>query len=80
MRIKNFVVDVRLLLESFANASFSWVNCEANRATHFLARWSMLNFVLGSFNLGNNHAAKCNFRGGVPLSYWHSVAPLLFLL
>ena len=51
---------MRLLLGSFANSSVSWVNREANRAAHSLARWSMLNSVFGSFDLGNSPSAFAN--------------------
>ena len=42
------------------NSSVSWVNREANRVAHSLARWSMLNSVFGSFDLGNSPSAFAN--------------------
>ena len=59
-RIKNFVADVRLQFGRFANASFSWVNCEVNKVAHSLVRWPMLNSVFGSFDLGNSPFAFVN--------------------
>ena len=60
-RIKNFVAGVRLLLESSLNVGFiSQVNHEANRAAHSLARWSMLNSIFGTFDLGNSLTAFIN--------------------
>ena len=59
-RINNFVGGVRLLLESSLNVSFSQVNHEANRAAYSLARWSMLNSIFGTFDLGNSLTAFIN--------------------
>ena len=51
---------MRLQLGSFENSSFSWVNREANREAHSLARWSILNYFFGYFVLGNSPFAFVN--------------------
>lgn len=59
-RIRNFVAGVRLLSESFANVTFSQVNPKANKAAHSIAKWSMLNSVFVTFDLGNSPTAFIN--------------------
>ena len=52
-RIKTITQETIAALEPLPNPTFCWVSRKANIATHTLARWSLLNNFVSSFDVTN---------------------------
>ena len=56
-RIRNIIREILISTQMLPSLSFCWVPREANMAAHILAKWSLQNIFVGSFDLG--HCPSC---------------------
>ena len=59
-KIRNIIHEIKVASDFSPNPSFKWVAHEANMAAHTLARWSLQNRFVGTFDVGNCQPQKKN--------------------